>query len=61
MEEIGAHVGKGMAVAFLDYDHDGRLDAFVTNDTTPNFLFRNLGGGKFEEVGLRAGVAFNNT
>lgn len=57
---IGAHVGKGMSVAFLDFDRDGRLDAFVTNDTTPNFLFRNAGGGRFEEVALRAGVAFND-
>ena len=56
---IGAHVGKGMAVSFLDYDQDGRLDALVTNDTTPNFLFRNLGGGRFEETALVAGLALN--
>lgn len=49
-----------MAVSFLDFDGDGRRDAFVTNDTTPNFLFRNLGSGRFEEVGLETGVAFNN-
>jgi hypothetical protein len=57
---IASHVGKGMAVSFLDFDGDGRRDAFVTNDTTPNFLFRNLGSGRFEEVGLETGVAFNN-
>lgn len=57
---IGAHVGKGMAVSFLDYDQDGRLDVFVTNDTVPNFLFHNEGGGRFREVGLTAGVAFND-
>ncbi|MBY0507846.1 MAG: CRTAC1 family protein [Bryobacteraceae bacterium] len=49
--------GRGMAVVFADYDGDGRLDAFVTNDNLPNFLFHNLGGGKFEEVALLAGVA----
>ncbi len=51
------HVGKGMSVAFADYDHDGRMDAFVTNDTVPNFLFRNKGDGTFDEVALLAGVS----
>ena len=32
---------------------------FVTNDTMPNFLFRNRGDGTFEEVGVAAGVAYN--
>lgn len=54
---IAAYRGRGMGVAFADYDHDGKLDAFVTNDNLPNFLFHNLGAGKFEEVGLIAGVA----
>src|SRR4051794_30009956 len=51
------HIGKGMSVAFADYDHDGHLDAFVTNDTVPNFLFRNKGDGTFEDVALLAGVS----
>ncbi len=54
---ILSHVGKGMSVAFADYDHDGRLDAFVTNDTMPNFLFHNKGDGTFAEVALLAGVS----
>ena len=49
-----------MAVSFLDLDQDSRLDVLVTNDTTPNFLFRNEGGGRFREVALQAGVAFND-
>ncbi len=52
-----AHVGKGMSVAFADFDHDGHLDMFVPNDAVPNFLFRNKGDGTFEEVGLFAGVS----
>jgi hypothetical protein len=55
---IAAHAGKGMSVSFADYDGDGFLDAFVANDTTPAFLFHNLGGKKFEEVGVAAGVAY---
>jgi hypothetical protein len=56
---IAAHPGKGMGVAVGDYDADGRLDIFVANDTMPNFLFHNRGDGKFEEVAVQAGVAFN--
>jgi enediyne biosynthesis protein E4 len=57
---IRHHIGKGMSVAFADYDGDGRPDIFVTNDTEPNFLFHNDGNGRFTEVGVRAGVAFND-
>jgi len=55
---IAGHMGKGMSVSFADYDGDGFMDAFVANDTTPAFLFHNLGGKKFEEVGVAAGVAY---
>ena len=54
---IGQFRGRGMGVAFADYDGDGRMDAFVSNDNLPNSLFRNLGSGRFEEVALLAGVA----
>jgi hypothetical protein len=54
---LSKHVGKGMSVAFADYDHDGRIDAFVTNDTVPNFLFQNMGDGTFRETALAAGVS----
>ncbi len=55
---IAEHMGKGMSVAFADYDGDGFLDIFVANDTTRNFLFHNIGGKKFEEIGVEAGVAY---
>ncbi len=58
---IGKHIGKGMGVAVADYDDDGLMDVFVANDTLPNFLFRNLGNGKFDEVALQAGVAVNDS
>ena len=54
---ISAFAGRGMSVAFADYDGDGYTDVFVTNDNMPNFLFHNRGNGTFEEVGLLAGVA----
>jgi enediyne biosynthesis protein E4 len=53
--------GRGMSVAFADYDHDGFPDAFVTNDNMPNFLFHNKGNGTFEEVGLITGTALRDT
>jgi len=56
---IDAFLGKGMSVSFADFDGDGYPDAFVANDTTPNFLLHNLGGKRFEEVALAAGVAFS--
>ena len=55
---IAAKLGKGMSVSFADYDGDGFLDVFVANDTTRNFLFHNIGGKKFEEIGVEAGVAY---
>ena len=56
---IAAVLGKGMGVAFADYDGDGFMDIFVANDNSPNLLFHNLGGKRFEEVGFAAGVAYN--
>ena len=42
-----------------DYDGDGNVDLYVANDSNPNLLFRNLEAGRFESVGLSAGVALN--
>ena len=49
--------GRGMGVAFADYDQDGFMDMYVANDKLPSFLFHNRGDGTFEEVGLPAGVS----
>lgn len=56
---ISQYVGKGMGVAFADYDGDGFTDIFVSNDTFPNFLLHNNGDGTFTDVALAAGVAYN--
>jgi len=49
----------GFAVVATDYDDDGFVDLFVANDSNPNFLYHNLGNGRFENVGEIAGVAVN--
>jgi enediyne biosynthesis protein E4 len=49
----------GFGVVTTDYDADGFVDLFVANDSNPNFLYRNRGDGRFESVGLLAGVAVN--
>jgi hypothetical protein len=56
---LGAYPGSGMGTVCLDYDDDGRTDIFVCNDAARNFLFHNEGGGKFTEVGVAAGAAYN--
>jgi hypothetical protein len=54
---LSKFLGNGLGVAVGDYDDDGKPDVFVANDSVPNFLFHNEGGGRFTEVGLLAGVA----
>jgi tetratricopeptide (TPR) repeat protein len=51
--------GRGLGVLAADIDGDRKIDLYVANDLTANFLFRNLGGMRFEEVGHPAGVAAN--
>ncbi len=53
-------MGKSLGVTFDDYDNDGNLDIFVSNDTVQNFLFHNKGDGTFEEIGAIAGVAYDS-
>ena len=49
--------GNSLGVVIADYDEDGWPDVFVANDSVPNFLFRNSGGTRFEDVALRSGMA----
>ncbi len=50
---------KSLGVALVDYDRDGWLDLLVANDTQPNKLYHNLRNGTFEDVAVRAGIAFS--
>lgn len=56
---IGAKPGKGMSAVALDYNGDGWSDILMSNDTMPDYLFRNNGDGTFTEDGLLAGVAYS--
>jgi hypothetical protein len=56
---IAKSPGKGLGVAFNDYDRDGWPDILVANDSFPQQLFHNLKNGKFEEVGVGAGLAYD--
>jgi hypothetical protein len=51
-------VGKSLGVSFADLDRDGYIDIIVANDTVQNFLFHNLKGEKFKEIGKESGIAF---
>jgi hypothetical protein len=64
-EDVTAKAGlfdsssKSLGVTMFDYDLDGWPDLFVANDTQPNKLYRNMRNGTFEEVAVRAGLAFS--
>ncbi|HXY24705.1 MAG TPA: CRTAC1 family protein [Candidatus Acidoferrum sp.] len=55
---IASHLGKAWGVVATDINNDGWMDLFVANDTVANFLFANR-GGRFEEIGLAADVAYS--
>jgi hypothetical protein len=50
----------GLGVIWSDFNNTGRPDIYVTNDSTPKFLYKNLGNGKFEEIGYESGTALSN-
>lgn len=56
---FGSADGRGLGVVFVDLDGDARPDVYVANDETLNFLFRNLGSGRFEDLSLASGTAAN--
>jgi hypothetical protein len=51
---------KALGLAIADFDHDGRMDIFVANDSMPEFLFHQKPDGTFEEIGLESAVAVNS-
>ena len=51
--------GYGLGAVWTDLDLDGDLDLYVANDSTPSWLYRNDGRGRFTEVGAVAGAAYS--
>jgi enediyne biosynthesis protein E4 len=51
--------GKGLGVAFADFDNDGWTDVFVANDSVRQALYRNKGDGTFEDIAVISGAAYD--
>jgi hypothetical protein len=56
---IANPAGKGLGVAFGDFDNDGWPDIYIANDTVRNFLYRNNGDGTFIDLAYSAGVGYD--
>jgi enediyne biosynthesis protein E4 len=52
-----AHYDHGTGVAIADVDGDGRSDLYFVSQVGGNQLWRNLGGGRFEDITAAAGIA----
>jgi hypothetical protein len=51
----------GFGVAWFDLDDDGRLDLLVANDSGPNYVYRNAGNGRFENISYPSGAALDGS
>jgi hypothetical protein len=62
-QRAGLHdpTSKSLGVAMVDYDDDGWMDLFVTNDTEPNKLYHNNHNGTFSDAAVMAGIAFSES
>lgn len=56
---IADQVGYGMGLISTDYDSDGDSDILIGNDVGANFLWQNNGAGRFRDVGLLSGFAYD--
>src|SRR5712692_2349902 len=51
------HYDHGSGIAIADVDGDGLLDIYFVNQVGGNQLWKNLGGGRFQDITAAAGVA----
>ena len=56
---VGGGSGRGQGVIAADVDRDGLIDLYVANDLQPNFLFQNLGQGRFRDISEESGAAYD--
>jgi len=49
----------GFTSVFVDISGHGRQDLIVTDDSSPNYLYRNKGDGTFEDLSYESGFALN--
>jgi hypothetical protein len=47
----------GMTAIWVDFNNVGRPDIYIADDSTPKFLYKNMGDGKFKDIGLQSGTA----
>ncbi|MBM3737204.1 MAG: VCBS repeat-containing protein, partial [Acidobacteria bacterium] len=59
-EKMELPAGKGLGIAFDDFDRDGKPDIAIANDAFPQQLFRNLGAWRFADAGLEMNVAYDD-
>jgi hypothetical protein len=50
----------GLGVVWADFNNTGKPDIYIANDSTPKFLYKNVGNGKFQDVGLESGTAVSD-
>jgi hypothetical protein len=56
---VGLEAYYGLGAVWGDVDNDGDVDLYFANDQMPSNLYRNDGGGRFTEIAVAAGVAYN--
>jgi hypothetical protein len=50
----------GLGAVWADFNNTGKPDIYIANDSTPKYLYKNLGNGKFQDVGLESGTAVSD-
>jgi hypothetical protein len=50
----------GLGVIWADFNNTGRPDIYIANDSTPKYLYKNEGNGKFKDIGLESGTAVSD-
>ena len=58
---IDTRQGRGQGVVAADVNLDGLIDLYVGNDLQPNFLYINIGGGRFRDASDESGAAYDRT